>query len=329
MKAIQISRFGGPEVLDYVEQPMPKPAPGQILLRVHAIGVNLADALMRANRYAVTPPLPAVPGGEAAGIVEAVGEGVSADFIGRRVVAALFATPSGLGAYADYVVIDAGLAIAVPDALSFENAVAILVQGLTALYLTRQASPKDKTVLITAAAGGVGGMLVQLCKAAGARTVIAGASTAEKLDLARSLGADIGINYLEQDWAEALRRATGGSGPDLIYESVGGTITATALQLLAPLGEIVIYGALNIQAFQLGVPELLGLIFKNQSVTGFAFAPLLTPEGMASAVAELFALVVAGKLKVTIGERYPLARAAEAHQAMEARRSHGKLILLP
>jgi NADPH:quinone reductase len=326
MKAVQISRFGGPEVLQTVEVPTPIPAAGQLLVRLRSIGVNLADALTRMDRYAVTPPLPAILGAEAAGTVEAVGADVRGFAVGQRVAAPLFANNS-LGAYAEFAVIDAGFAVPLPDAISFEQAAALMIQGLTALYLTRQAPPKGKAVLINAAAGGVGSLLVQLAKQAGARTVIAGASSASKLEFARSLGADAGVNYTEQNWTEELRRITDGNGPDIIYESVGHEVTTASLAALAPLGQIVIYGALNIQNFQLGVPELLGLIFKNQSLTGFAFAPLLSPEKLRAGLEELLDLVIKGKLKVTIGGRYPLAEASEAHRALEGRATTGKLVL--
>jgi NADPH2:quinone reductase len=328
MKAVQISRFGGPEVLEIIERPTPSPGAGQLLVRARAIGVNLADALTRANRYAVTPPLPAILGAEAAGIVEAIGADVHGFATGQRVAAPLFADNS-LGAYAEFVVIDANLAVPLPDAISFEQAAALMIQGITALHLTRQAPPKGKSVLVNAAAGGVGSLLVQLARRGGARSVIAGASNTEKLDFARSLGADGGVNYTRPDWTEELRRITDGNGPDIIYESVGGEVTMASLAALAPLGQIVIYGALNIQSFQLGVPELLGLIFKNQSVTGFAFAPLLTPAGLRSGLAELFDLVMRGELVVTIGGRYPVAEASNAHSALEGRGTTGKLILLP
>jgi len=326
MKAVQISRFGGPEVLEVVELPTPIPGPGQLLVKVRSIGVNLADTLTRMNRYAVTPPLPAILGAEAAGVVEAKGADVRGFAIGQRVAAPLFVA-SGFGAYAEFVVIDAGLAVLLPDEISFEQAAALPIQGLTALYLTRQAPPKGKTVLITAAAGGVGSLLVQLAKRAGARAVIAGASSAQKLEFARSLGADAGVNYTNQNWIDALRGLTGGNGPDIIYESVGHEVTKASLAALAPLGQIVIYGALNIQSFQLGVPELLGLIFKNQSLTGFAFAPLLSPEGLRAGLDELFGLVTKGKLVATIGGRYPLAEASQAHSALEGRGTIGKLVL--
>jgi NADPH:quinone reductase len=329
MKAVQISRFGGPEVFEIVQVATPTLRPGEVLIRVHAIGVNFADTLMRQDRYAMTPPLPVILGSEAAGVVEALGPGVEGVEIGQRVAAPLFAAPSGLGAYAEYVVIDAGLVALMPDALSFEQAAAVMNQGLTALYLTRQAPPAGKTVLVNAAAGGVGSLLLQLAKRAGARAVIGAANTEDKLNVARALGADVAVNYTEADWVERVRAATDGAGPQVIYESAGGEVTAECLKALAPQGQIVIYGALNIQSFQLGVAELVPLIFKNQSVTGFAFQPLLTPMGLKSDLAELFDLVVRGELRVTIGGGFPLQDASAAHRAMEARQTIGKLILKP
>jgi NADPH2:quinone reductase len=328
MRQVQFSRFGGPEVLEVVEKPTPLPTRGQVLVRVRAAGVNFAETLMRQNRYAVTPELPAIPGTEVAGTIERLGDGVSGLTLGARVAIPLFATGAVVGGYVDHVVVDSGLVVPLPDALSFDSAVTLMIQGLTALYLPRQISPKGKTVLVNAAAGGVGSLLVQLAKRAGAKTVIAAASSASKLELARTLGADAGVDYTKPDWVDCLRAATGGNGPDIIYESVGGNITKECLAALAPGGELVIYGALNIQSFDLGVPELLGIIFKNQSLTGFALPTLLTPAGLKEGLAELFDLAVRGELKVTIGGTYPLERAADAHRALEARGTTGKLVLM-
>lgn len=329
MRVMQFSRFGGPEVLELVERPIPVPDAGQVLVRVHAAGVNLAEALMRANRYAVTPSLPAVPGSEVAGTVEAVGRGVRGVERGMRVAVPLFASGSNLGGYAEYVSADASLLVPLPDSLSFDAATALMLQGVTALYLVRRIPANGKTVLVSAAAGGVGSLLVQLARRAGATSVIAAASTPAKLDLARRLGADAGVNYTDADWVEQVRAATAGAGPDIIYESTGGAVTRAALEALAPGGTLVIYGALNIQEFHLGVPELIGLIFRNQSVAGFALPTLLTPEGLRRALAELFDLAACGTLEVTVGGTYSLEHAAAAHRALEARRTVGKLVLLP
>ena len=300
-----------------------------MLVRVGAIGVNFAETLMRQNKYAVTPELPAVPGAEVAGTIQQVGPGVGGLKIGARVAVPLFATGAVVGGYSDHVVAKVGVVVPLPDALSFEVATALMIQGLTALYLTKQIPPRDKTVLVNAAAGGVGSLLVQLARRAGAKAVIAAASSVEKLNFARSLGADAGVDYTKPGWIDAARAASGGTGPDLIYEFAGGDVTRGCLATLAPGGKLVIYGALNIQGFDFGVPDLIGIIFKNQSLTGFALPSLLTPEGLKTGLAELFDLTVSGKLKVTIGATYPLHQAADAHSALEQRGTTGKLALVP
>lgn len=284
---------------------------------------------MRQNKYAVTPELPAVPGAEVAGTIQQVGPGVGGLKIGARVAVPLFATGAVVGGYSDHVVAKVGVVVPLPDALSFEVATALMIQGLTALYLTKQIPPRDKTVLVNAAAGGVGSLLVQLARRAGAKAVIAAASSVEKLNFARSLGADAGVDYTKPGWIDAARAASGGTGPDLIYEFAGGDVTRGCLATLAPGGKLVIYGALNIQGFDFGVPDLIGIIFKNQSLTGFALPSLLTPEGLKTGLAELFDLTVSGKLKVTIGATYPLHQAADAHSALEQRGTTGKLALVP
>ncbi len=328
MRAIQMARFGGPEVLESVNQETPVPGPGELLVRVRVAGVNLSDTLMRQDRYAITPALPSVLGTEAAGDVAAIGPGVAGWKLGDRVAAPLFAAGSMFGGYAEYAVIPADYATALPDGIGYEVANALMVQGLTALYLTQQVNPAGKSVLISAAAGGVGSLLVQLARRAGARQVIAAASSEAKLAFARSLGADAGVNYSSAAWVDAVRGATEGQGPDIIYESVGGPVTMQALAALAPHGNLVIYGALNIQRFQLGVPELLGLIFRNQSLTGFATTPLLTAERVRTGLTELFEMVRSGQLSVTVGGAYPLSQAAEAHRALEGRGTTGKIVLV-
>jgi NADPH:quinone reductase len=329
MRQIEFAKFGGTDVLTLVEKSDPTPGAGEILVRVNAIGVNFADTLMRQNRYAVTPQLPAVPGTEVAGVVEKTGPGVSAVSAGTRVAVPLFAAGAVTGGYTSMVVVNADLAVPLPDDLSFEAAVALMIQGLTALYLVRHIPPKSKTVLVNAAAGGVGSLLVQLAKRSGAKAVIAAASSPAKLAFTKSLGADHGVDYSHQGWEEEVRSLTGGAGPDIIYESVGGDVTKKCLRILGPGGEIVIYGALNIQSFNLGVPELIELIFKNQSLRGFALPTLLTPEGLVAGLSELFDLARQGVLKVQIGTTFHLEEAALAHQAMEARSTTGKVILVP
>jgi NADPH2:quinone reductase len=329
MRAIQFSRFGGPDVLEAVEIPTPAPRPGEVLVRVGASGINLFETLLRQDRYAMTPELPMVPGVEIAGVVEALGAGATALEIGTRVAVPMFAFERQSGGYAEYVAIDAAAAVSLPGEVSFADATALMIQGLTALHLVRRTQPRGKTVLVNAAAGGVGSLLLQLARRAGATRVLAAASTEDKLDLARSLGADFGVDYTKPGWAEHVRKATDGAGADIVYESVGGEVTSACLDALAPLGELTIFGALNIQAFALGVPELKGMIFKNQSLRGFALLPLLTPQGLKADLAELFDLATRGELKVTQGGSFPLERAAAAHDALENRRTTGKLVLTP
>ncbi|MFE0754208.1 zinc-binding alcohol dehydrogenase family protein [Inquilinus sp. NPDC058860] len=326
MKAVQFSRFGGPEVLEIVERPTPPPGPGEVLVRVRAAGVNYFETLLRRDLYAVTPELPMVPGVEVAGEIEAVGEGVDAALHGVRVAVPMFAIGRPTGGYAEYVAADAGSVVPLPDDLSFEDAVALLVQGLSALHLARHSPLRGRTVLVTAAAGGVGSLLLPLARRAGAERVIAVAGGPEKLDVARGLGADLGIDYRESGWAARVQVATGGLGADIIYDTVGGAVTKACLDALAPGGELV-FGALG--RFELGAAELEGMILQNQSLKGFALLPLLTPEGLRTDLAELFALAAAGALTVRQGGRYRLDQAAEAHRALESRRSTGKVVLIP
>ncbi|RUU26200.1 zinc-binding dehydrogenase [Mesorhizobium sp. M6A.T.Ce.TU.016.01.1.1] len=326
MRAIQLNRFGAPDVLDVVEMPKPEPQPGEVLIRVHAAGVNFFEVLMRADRYAVTPDLPMVLGVEAAGIVEAVGQGVDTSLTGRRVAAPLFASTRPFGGYADYVTIDAKLAVPLPDTLSFEAATALMVQGLTAFHLLRQSPPAGKSVLVTAAAGGVGSLLVQLAKRQGASAVIAVAGSRAKLDLALSLGADAAVDYSTPDWPARVREAAGGAGVDIVYDIVGGSMTAASLQALAPCGELV-FAALG--RYAIGASELEAMITRNQSLRGFALLPLLSADGLRANLSELFHLAASGQLAVPQGGRYPLDKANEAHRSLEERRSTGKVVLVP
>ncbi|MGO1081215.1 quinone oxidoreductase family protein [Inquilinus sp. CA228] len=326
MKAVQFSRFGGPEVLATVERPTPRPGPGEVLVRVRAAGVNYFETLLRRNLYAVTPELPMVPGVEVAGEIETVGHGVDATLRGARVAVPMFAIGRPAGGYAEYVAVEAAAVVPLPDGLSFEQAAALLVQGLTALHLVRRSPPRGRTVLVTAAAGGVGSLLLQLARRAGAERVIAVAGGREKLDVARSLGADLGIDYREPGWAAMVHEATGGLGADIVYDTVGGATTKACLDALAPYGELV-FGALG--RFELTAAELEGMLFRNQSLKGFALLPLLTAEGLRADLAELFALAATGALTVRQGGRYRLDQAAEAHRALETRRSTGKVVLIP
>lgn len=325
MKAVQFSRFGGPEVLQVVNVPTPAAGIGEVLIRIGAAGINFFEALMRADRYAVTPSLPMFPGVEAAGTVEAVGEAVDQRLVGSRVAAPLFVSDRPFGGYAEYVTIDASLAIPLPDALSFEEATALMVQGLTALHLLRRSPPEHKSILVPAAAGGVGSLLLQLAKEQGARRIIALAGSKPKRDLAQSLGADAAVDHHTTDWVAEVRDLARG-GVDTIYDTVGGAMTGDFLDVLSPGGELV-FAALG--RFARDAAELETMIGRNQSLKGFALVPLLSPAVLKTSLSELFELAISGRLTVAIGGRFRLEQAAEAHRLLEERRSTGKVVLIP
>ncbi|BAV47260.1 quinone oxidoreductase [Mesorhizobium loti] len=325
MKAVQFSRFGGPEVLEVVDRPAPVPLAGEVLIRVHAAGINFFEVLMRADRYAVTPQLPMSPGVEVAGVVEAVGQGVDKALQGRRVAAPLFASQRPYGGYAEQVTIPADLAVPLPDEVSFEEATALMVQGLTALHLLRQSPAEGRTVLVPAAAGGVGSLLVQLAKAKGAVKVIAAAGGAGKIEHALSLGADAAVDYTNPDWPARVRALTGGEGADTVYDTVGGALTALSLPALAPGGELV-FAALG--RYRLAASDLEAMIGRNQSLRGFALLPLLSADVLRASLSELFQLAASGRLRVAIGGRFTLDQAGEAHRQLEERRAMGKMVLV-
>lgn len=326
MKAVQFTRFGPPDVLEVVELPVPEPGPGEVLVRVHAAGVNFFEVLMRADRYAATPELPMFPGVEVAGTIERAGPGSDRSLIGARVAVPLFAIGRGWGGYAEFVAADGGAVMQLPDEVSFEAAAGLMVQGLTALHLLRRSPAKGKNVLVSAAAGGVGSLLVQLARRDGAKIVIAAASCDEKRALSLSLGADHAVDYTAPGWQEDVKRLTGGLGADIIYETVGGVFSRAALDALAPCGELVLAA---MGRFGLEAADVEHMLEDNQSIKGFSLLPLLTSQGMREDLAELFELAAAGALTVIDGGRFPLHQAAEAHRAIEGRRAVGKVVLVP
>ncbi|KRB30108.1 NADPH:quinone oxidoreductase [Mesorhizobium sp. Root695] len=326
MKAIQLSRFGGPDVLEVVDLPTPVPQAGEVRIRVHAAGINLFEVLMRADRYAVTPQLPMILGVEAAGVVEAVGQGVDTQLLGTRGAAPLFMSRRPHSGYAEQVTMSADLVVPLPDSLPFEDATALMVQGLTALYLLRQSPPEGKAVLVPAASGGVRSLLIQLARLKGARQVIAAAGGKAKLDPCLSRGADAGVDYTNPDWPARVRDVTDGKGVDIIYDTVGGALTAASLQALAPGGELV-FAALG--RYALAASDLEAMIGRNQSLRGFALLPLLSPDVLRANLSELFQLAASGRLQVAIGGRFPLDQAGDAHRLLDERRSTGKVVLMP
>ncbi len=325
MKIIQIDEFGEPDVLKIREVARPEIRAGDdVLVRVHASGVNFFEVLMRRDRYAVTPPLPARFGVEVAGVIEATGAETALP-VGSRVAVPLFVHGRD-GGYADYVVVKGAACVPLVDEVPFETAVALQVQGLTALHAVRQTSPEGRSVLVTAAGGGVGTLLIQLARQAGARRIVALAGSREKLDTARSLGADAVVNHRDSDWLAQCAAASGGDGFDVIYDFVGGELGKSLATLLAPLGTL-LFGALGRFALDTGTMD--ALLARGQTVKCFALIPLLQAGNPRQDLAELFRLAANGKLTSVIGACFALEQAADAHRLSETRASIGKIVLQP
>jgi NADPH2:quinone reductase len=322
MKAIRVDEFGGSDVLKLVEVEPPSPGEGEVLVEVRSVGVNYADAMRRRNRYLVETPLPFVPGSEIAGVVAEVGSGAENVKEGDRVVMLL-----GTGGYAEYAVAPARNLIPIPEGMSFDEAAATPLQGLTAYHVLKTSGmlEEGESVLVHAAAGGVGTLAMQMAKLMGAGTVIATASTQEKLDLAKSLGADVLVNYTEEDWPEQVREATDGAGADVILEMVGGDFIQKNLRCLNAFGRMVVYGAASGERGSL-VP--MDLMYKNQIVAGFYLPRIMgRPELFGPGLREILGWISSGDLKLIIGACYPLEKAREAHDALEGRQTTGKIVL--
>ena len=322
MKAIAIDHNGGPEVLVYGESPKPEPKPGEALVRLEATGVNFIDCYFRSGTYKA-PQFPLIVGQEGAGIVESIGEGVSAVAVGDRVAYA-----GVLGAYAEYATVPAERLVRVPEGISLRDAAAIMLQGMTAHYLCNSTFPVEAgmTALVQAGAGGVGLLLTQLLKAKGA-TVITTVSTAEKAELSKAAGADVVVDYTKDDFAALARDATDGKGVHVVYDSVGKTTWEKSLDSLRPRGYFVLFGGSSGQ-----VPPF-DLQLLNQKGSLFATRPTLvnyisTREELTLRASELFDAVLDGALSLRVEHTYPLADARRAHEDLEGRRTTGKLLLL-
>lgn len=325
MKAIVVEEFGEPEVLQYTDAERSAPDEGEVLVEVRSAGVNYADTMRRRNQYLVPQELPFTPGSEVAGVVSEVGEGVGEVSPGDRVVSLI-----GTGGYAEYAIAPAQSLIPLPDGLDFDEAAAVPLQGLSAYHIlkTSGALKEGESVLVHAAAGGVGTLAVQMAKLMGAGTVIATASSQEKLDLAQSLGADVLINYTENDWPEKVREATDGKGADVILEMVGGDeFLRKNLECLAVFGRMVVYGAASGERGTIVPAELMN---NCHSVVGFWLIQVASrPDLFVPSLQEMLAWISSGDLQLTIGGRYPLENATEAHDDLEGRKTTGKLILNP
>ena len=322
MKLVRVHAHGGAEVLQVEEAEIPHAGPGQALLRIEAVGVNFIEVYHRTGLYKV--PLPFTLGTEAAGTVEAVGPGVTTVRPGDRV-----ASINVLGAYADYALAPAERLVPLPDRVSTRQAAAVMLQGMTAQYLTASTFPleRGRTCLVHAAAGGTGLLLCQMAKHAGAR-VIATASTEEKAALAREAGADEVILYTQADFETEVKRLTVGSGVHVIFDSVGRTTFAKGLNCLMPRGMMVLFGQSS------GPVEALDPQVLAQKGSLFLTRPRLpdyttTRAELLERAGQVLGLVASGALAVRIGHELPLTQAAEAHRDLEGRRTTGKVLLIP
>lgn len=323
MQVVRFYEYGGPEVLKVEDAPVPEPGPGEVLVKVAAAGVNYADTRRRLGAYVEPTPLPWVVGSEIAGTVAKLGPGVAGATEGQRVMAL-----TAGGGYAEYALVAERALLPIPPQLSFVQAAALPLQGLTAYYLLKLSGrlERGESVLVHAAAGGVGTLAVQMAKLLGAGTVIATASTPAKLEFACSLGADVQIDYTREDVVAGVRAATNGKGSDIILDGVGGAVFEQSLRCLAAGGRLVVYGLASGQMVELNPVRLMR---RNQSVVGFYLGQLMTqPEQLRPAMHEIAGWLTEEKLRLMIGHVFPLAEAAKAHRQLEARETTGKVVLL-
>jgi NADPH:quinone reductase len=323
MLAVRLHESGGPEALRPERVPVPEPGAGEALVRLEATGVNFIEVYQRTGQYRM--PLPTTLGGEGAGEVVAVGPGAADVAVGDRVAWA----GGGQGAYAEFAAVPAEKLVPLPAAVSGQVGAAVMLQGLTAHYLATSTCPlhPGDRCLIHAAAGGVGLLLVQIAKRRGA-FVIGTAGTNEKAELAREAGADEMIVYTRQDFAAEVRRITQDAGVRVIYDSVGRTTFLPGLDVIAPRGMMVLFGQSSgpVEPFDPQVLNRKGSLFLTRPSLGHYTA---TREELLARASELFSWIEEGELSVRIGAWFPLAQAAEAHRALESRRTTGKVLLRP
>jgi len=324
MKAIQIEKFGGPEVCKLVDVAIGEPGAGEVRVRHHAIGINFIDVYHRTGLYPL--PLPLTLGTEGAGVVEAVGAGVTHLAVGDRVAYAA----RGPGSYAEARLLPAFVVVKLPDAISFETGAGMMLKGLTVQYLLRQtrvALPPGEPILWHAAAGGVGLIACQWAKALGLR-LIGTAGTDEKCKLAEQHGAAYTINYRREDVVARVREITGGKGVNVVYDAVGKDTWERSLDCLAPLGLLVSFGNASgaVPPVSLGVLAAKGSLYVQRPTLGSYNADRASSQRMAD---DLFAVVASGQVVIPVDRRYPLAEAAQAHIDLEGRGTTGAGVLLP
>jgi NADPH:quinone reductase len=322
MKAIRVESYGGPEQLVYKDIEKPLPRPNEALVKIDAIGVNFIDVYHRTGLYPM--PLPFTPGSEAAGTIESVGSEVSDIAAGDRVAYAMF-----VGSYAEYAAVPAARLVKMPEGIDAQAGAAAMLQGMTAHYLSTSTYPLQSgdTALVHAAAGGVGLLLIQMAKRAGAR-VLGTVSTTEKARLAREAGADEVILYTEQDFQKEVRRLTDGKGVQVVYDSVGKTTFMKSLDSLAPRGLLALFGQSSgsVPPFDAALLAQKGSLYLTRpSLAQYA----LTREELLWRAGEVLNWIKTGALKLRIEKTFPLSEAAEAHKQLEGRATTGKVLLLP
>jgi NADPH:quinone reductase len=322
MRAVQIQEFGGPEMLRVAELPVPEPAAGELLIEVSRAGLNFGDTHQRRNQYIAKHELPVVLGGEVAGTVA---RSEAPDFVpGERVIALL-----RTGGYAEYAVAPAARTFRIPEGVSDDDALALLIQGLTAWHLLRTSArmAEGESVVVHSAAGGVGSLVTQIAKPMGAGRVIATAGATERRIEALGLGADVAVDPGSGDLTAALIEANGGEPVDVVLDAAGGPVFEQSLAALAPFGRIVAYGNSTREQVAVTNGELLK---SSRAVVGFWLMHLLDRREMLELpLADLFDRTARGELRPRVGGTYPLADAARAHEDLEARRTTGKLTLDP
>jgi NADPH2:quinone reductase len=322
MKAIRVHTPGGPEVLRYEDVDVAEPGPGQVRIRQFAIGLNFIDIYHRTGLYPL--PTPFIPGSEGAGEVVSVGEGVDAFLPGDRVAYA-----GSLGAYAEERLVPAAQLVKLPGAIDFEVAAAVMLKGLTTQYLLRRTFRVEagQTILIHAAAGGVGSLASQWAKHLGA-TVIGTVGSKEKAEIARQNGCDHVILYREEDFVARVKEITGGQGCAVVYDGIGKATFPASLDCIAPLGMFVSFGSASgqIEAFNINILQQKGSLFATRPTLGTYTAKRSDLLAMAE---DLFQVVQSGAVRVPIDARFPLAEAEAAHRALESRATTGATVLLP
>lgn len=323
MKAIQLEQYGGPEVLQVVKIDKPVVGDRDVLVEIKAIGVNYADVARREGKYVVPTPLPFIPGAEVAGVITEVGKDVKRFKTGMRVVSLIESA-----GYSEFAAIPEMTLAPIPDGVEYTDAVALPLQGQTAYHILKTMGrlQKGETVLVHAAAGGVGAIAVQLAKLFGAGKVIATASSEEKLAHAKEMGADHLVNYTEEGWESKVRELTDGKGVDVALEMVGGEVFRKTLKCLAPFGRMVVFGAASGERSPMDAGELMR---RNQSVVGFFLPQIMKNfEVYQNSFKELLDYVQSGDLQLTIGGTFDLEEAAEAQRQLQGRKTMGKLVLI-